>query len=172
MTRWRLAALLAVVMVVGACTGDGDGDAVESETTEASVSTTEASPSSTIASVQSSTTSSTPEVELTTTSVVGLPSYSVLSRSEEDELVVLVAPGTYGDIDIQNVVGDVVERFAPVNTLHIVDDEAAAILVVAETVTPEEQVVLDEHYFVRLEEGFRMIFVGPFSSVGEVILGS
>ena len=172
MRRWRFAALLAVVLIAGACSRDGDGDAVESETTAASVSTTEASPQSTIAGAESSTTSSMPEVELTTTSVVGLPSYSVLSRSEEDELVVLVAPGTYGDIDIQNVVGDVVERFAPVNTLHIVDDEAAATLVVAETVTPEEQLVLDEHYFVRLEEGFRMIFIGPFSSVGEVILGS
>jgi hypothetical protein len=163
---------LAVVLIAGACSRDGDGDAVESETTAASVSATEASPQTTIAGAESSTTSSMPEVELTTTSVVGLPSYSVLSRSEEDELVVLVVPGTYGDLDIQNVVGDVVERFAPVNTLHIVDDEAAATLVVAETVTPEEQVVLDEHYFVRLEEGFRMIFVGPFSSVGEVILGS
>jgi hypothetical protein len=172
MMRWRLAPFLAVLLLAGACTGGGDGDAVESTTTEAGGPGTEASTPSTISSVESSTTTSTQEVELTTTSVIGLPNYSVLSRSEEDELVVLVAPGTYGDIDIQNVVGDVVERFAPVNTLHIVDDEAAATLVVAETVTPEEQIVLDEHYLVRLEEGFRMIFVGPFSSVGEVILGS
>lgn len=170
MTRWRIAAVLALLMVASSCTGSSDGDAAES--TEAAPSTTRAAAPTTLPDIEPSTTTSTLAVELTTTSVLGLPGYSVLSRSEEDELVVLVVPGTYGDIDIQNVVGDVVERFAPVNTLHIIDDAAAATLVVAETVTPEEQIVLDEHYFVRLEEGFRMIFVGPFTDVGEVILGS
>ena len=29
-----------------------------------------------------------------------------------------------------------------------------------------------EHYFVRLEEGFRIVFVGPFSDAGEQYLGS
>jgi hypothetical protein len=56
--------------------------------------------------------------------------------------------------------------------LHVVDSQAAAELVLQVDVEPELVSILDEHYLVRLEEGFRIIYLGPFSSIAESILGS
>ena len=117
------------------------------------------------------TTTATPAT--TTTSVVfSVPEFVVIDRSDDDVLVVAVPPATYTDIDLRNLVDEVVERFAPVNGLHVIDDESLAELVLAPTVTADEQALLDDHYFLRLEEGFRIVYLGPFAEIGEVILGS
>jgi hypothetical protein len=123
-----------------------------------------------------------PEAATTSTnlSVVGggLPEYAVVARVEGtagDTLVVLLDPSSYAaltDIDLENVIADVFERFPPVFELHVVDSQAAAELVLQVDVEPELVSILDEHYLVRLEEGFRIIYLGPFSSIAESILGS
>ena len=122
------------------------------------------------------------EPSTTTTSVNvvtgALPEYAVVARVENppgDTLVVLLDPTSYTaltDIDLENVIADVYERFPPVFELHVVDSQAAAELVLETDVDPELLPILDEHYLVRLEEGFRIIYVGPFSSYAESILGS
>ena len=80
--------------------------------------------------------------------------------------------GSLTDIDLQNIVVDVVERFPPVLTAHIVENADAAEAVLATVPTEAEQELLDRYYLVRLEEGFRLVFVGPFADTPMTILGS
>ncbi len=116
----------------------------------------------------------------TTTSdpeVIGVPEYSIQARisgEAGDTVVVFVEPATYSDLDMENLVADVVQRFAPITTVHVVDDAAVVDLVLSEptALTAEELAARDEHYFARLEDGFRLVFEGPLQSVPEVILGS
>ena len=106
------------------------------------------------------------------------PEYAIVTRIEGDggdTLVVLLDPTTYTsltDIDLENVIADVYDRFPPVLAIHVVDDPVAAELVVAGDVTSEHLEVLDEHYLAQLAEGFRIIYHGPFNDVPDSILGS
>lgn len=108
-----------------------------------------------------------------------MPPYTIVERIEDEEgvtAVILLDPTSYDsltDIDLQNIVEDAVDRFR-VYVAHIVDSQAAADVVLAEAIEPtsDGQALLAEHYLVRLEEGFRLVFEGPFSSEGTVILGS
>ncbi len=106
-----------------------------------------------------------------------IPDYSIEARRAGDigdTVVVLLQPGTYSDLDLENVVADVVQRFAPIATVHVVDDQEAVALVLEapSDLIGEEAESLDAHYFARLEEGFRIVFQGPFEALPEVILGS
>lgn len=109
---------------------------------------------------------------------LGLPDYQIVSRTPGeggDTVVVLLDPASYGaltDLDIQNVIGDVVERFPPVLEAYVVDSTAVAEAVLLADPSDEQAALLEEHYFARLEEGFRMVFVGQFSAAGDAILGS
>jgi hypothetical protein len=128
----------------------------------------------------STTSASEPTTTTTSLSVVvgSLPEYAVVARVETtpgDTLVVLLDPASYTtltDIDLENVIADVYERFPPVFELHVVDSEAAAELVLQADIDPDLLPILDEHYLVRLEDGFRIIYLGPFSAIAESILGS
>ena len=108
----------------------------------------------------------------TTSPEFSLPDFTIIERTDDNVLVVSIPPGTYSDLDLQNLVNEIVERFAPVNGMHIVDDPDIADLVLTESVTAAEQEQLDEHYFLRLEDGFRMVFLGPFTGREDVIIGS
>ena len=76
------------------------------------------------------------------------------------------------DIDVHNVMSDLVEQFAPVFEAHIVESQAAADALFAETPTEAQLTALDNHYIARLEEGFRIVYVGPLEASGVAILGS
>ncbi len=89
-------------------------------------------------------------------------------------MVVSLLPAPYSDLDIENVVSDVLQRFAPIVTVHVVDDAAIVDLVLADeaTLTAEQVASRDAHYYARLEEGFRLVFEGPFAAFPQVVLGS
>jgi len=107
-----------------------------------------------------------------------IPAYEVVNRVEAEQgatVVVLLDPATYTaltDVDLQNVIEDVIDRFPPVYEVHVVDDISAADLVLADGVQPAQQVILDEHYLVRLEEAFTIVYVGPFSDFPVTIIAS
>lgn len=166
-----------VVLLSSACSGD-DG-----ATTSTTTTTTTAAPVTSLAP-GSTTTTTTTAVPTTTTATLDpsgeptFPEYTIVARvagEDGDTVVVLLDADSYEsltDIDLANVLADVADRFPPVFTAHVIDDAAAADAVLAENPSPEEQEVLDRHYFVRLEEGFRMVFTGEFSDVPIAILGS
>ncbi|MDX2466911.1 MAG: hypothetical protein QNL12_06320, partial [Acidimicrobiia bacterium] len=117
----------------------------------------------------------------TTTTVIpelAFPEYSIISREASDSgdvVVVLLDPTTYeslSDIDVHNVMSDLVEQFAPVFEAHVVESQAAADALFEEDPTETEQAALDRHYIARLEEGFRIVYVGPLEASGVAILGS
>lgn len=165
----RLAVFVALLSLLAACSDSADTTTTTTAGRPPSATTTTIAPPGGTGEGPVETTTTT-----TTSTVPGsfVPAFTILERTADDVLVVAVPPGTYSDVDLQNLVSEVVERFAPVNGLHIVDDEGATDLVLAESLSAEDQAFLDDHYFLRLEEGFRMVFLGPFADVGEVILGS
>jgi len=171
--------IVAVALTAGACSGDGSD---ESSTTAGS-STTGGSVTSLAATgstVTSTTVPSSTAVTSTTTSAPDpeFPDYTVVSRQEGDAgdtVVVLLDPASYEtltDIDLVNVLADVVDRFPPILTAYVIDNPAVAEAVLSPTPTPDEQELLGRHYLVRLEQGFRMVFAGPFESTPTAILGS
>ncbi|MDH3730114.1 MAG: hypothetical protein OES13_03150 [Acidimicrobiia bacterium] len=166
----RLAVLVSCLAMVAACSDSSGTTTSPPTTTEATVGTT--TPAPTTSDGNDPNTVETTVAPATTAPGFSFPEFTIVERTEDDVLVVAVPPGTYTDLDLQNLVGEMVERFAPVNGLHIIDDLAATQLVLADSVSAEEQALLDLHYFLRLEDGFRMVYLGPFAEVGEVILGS
>lgn len=106
------------------------------------------------------------------------PEYTIVSREPGDDgdtVVVLLDTDSYNsltDIDLANVLADVVDKFPPILTAFVVDDPTAAEAVLVESPTEEDLEVLGRHFLVRLEEGFRMVFAGPFADTPVAILGS
>lgn len=170
------AGLLMVALLAAGCSGD-DEEAASTTTAGAVTSTTAAGSQGTTAPGNGGATTSTTVTEGEGTEFA-LPAYEVVNRVEGERgatLVVLLDPSTYtalSDIDLQNVIQDVIDRFPPVYEIHVVDDIAAADLVLADGVQPEQQDILDEHYLVRLEEAFTIVFVGPFSEYPIAIIAS
>ncbi len=107
-----------------------------------------------------------------------VPRYEVVSRTQGppgDTVVVLLDPSSYGslsDIDLQSIVTDIYEQFPPVFEAHIVDAPAAASFVVQQGPQATEVSTLAGNYLARLEEGFRIVFLGPFAEFGTASLGS
>ncbi len=167
------------MIVVAACSGD---DAAESSTTATSTTAAPVTSLATPDSTTSTSTTSAPTSSVTTTAdpedEIEFPEYTIVSREEGDSgdtVVVLLDPESYlslTDIDLANVLADVVDRFPPVLTAFVIDDASAVAAVLASDPTEEQQVALEAHYFVRLEEGFRMVFTGKFSDTPIAILGS
>jgi hypothetical protein len=123
------------------------------------------------------------ETTITTTTLAPLsapsfPSYSIVQRREDsngDTVVVLLDPTSYeilSDVDLYDVLVDVVERFPPIVEAHVVDSPAAAQAVLVEEPSDEQLQTLGEHYLVSLEEGFRIVYRGPFADLGTSVLGS
>ena len=165
---WLRALLFTGLALIGtACTFGAE----ETTTTEglAEVPTT-AAPVTTIAT--------------TTTTLAALagptfPDYSIARRINatdgRDTVVVLLDPNSYqilSDVDLYDVVADVVDRFPPIFAAHVVDSPEAADAVLAEEPTEEELQILSEHYLLSLEEGFRLVYHGPFAELGTAVLGS
>lgn len=157
----RLIPLLALAMILAAC----------SKTTEPDLTTTTTTATPTTTATTAPTTTTTTESSGGPSTTSGsLPGYSVVAGSAGGVLVVLLDPGNYSDIDIRNVVDDAIERFTP-SELHIVDSQEAADLVLVEDPTDDQQKVLDAHQFARVM-GDLLEFLGPYASSGSVSIGS
>ncbi len=170
--RWIVIAALTAVLA--GCSGDDDDTAETSTSTTAApittLGTTQAPPVTTAATTTTSTT-------LAELGQVAFPSYTIVSRSEGEEgdtVVVLIDPDfeSLSDIDLQNVLADVVERFPPVFEAYVVSSQEAADLVLSDEVDTAGEAVLDQHFWARLEDGFRIVFAGPFEELSPLILGS
>jgi hypothetical protein len=175
--RMRIALTILVgAAVLAGCSGD-DGD------TTTTAGDGSAAPLTTLAGGEDGATGSTVAGGATTTTIdLGdpvIPEWEVVSQSDGDDgatLVVVLDPESYQsltDIDLQNVVADVVEtEEGDVAVVHLVDDAEVAEFVEEADPTRAQQRQLDIHYLARLEDGFRIVFLGPFSDTAPVVLGS
>ena len=79
---------------------------------------------------------------------------------------------TLTDIDLENIIADVVQRFPPIATVHVIDDPAAANVVGNPDATEAQIEPISGHYLARLDDGFSITFLGPFATAGSAVLGS
>jgi hypothetical protein len=183
MRAWAriLIVVVAYALMVAACSGD-EGESTTTTSLDP-VTTLAASDGSTPGSVAGSATSEAPAggTDSTTTSTAGIgpPEYEIALRTDGaagDTVVVVLDPASYtalSDIDLQTVIRDVYDKFPPVATVHVVDaDDAVELVVAGRALTGEEVTLLDDHYFARLEDGIRIVFLGPFDEYDIAILGS
>lgn len=169
MRRWQRTMALGIValMPLTGCTSSSDA---ESTTTIAPITTL---PQSTTTTSEPTTTTLAPIVEL------NAPAYRIVDRrpieGSGDEVVVLLDPSSYDsltDLDLYDLIAEVVELFPPVSVLHVVDSAAAANVVVNAEATDAERASLSANYLARLDDGFRVTYLGPFATSGSAVLGS
>ena len=99
----------------------------------------------------------------------------IISVETGDTVVLLLDPTSYtslSDLDLYDVIADAVDRFPPIFEAHVVDSPDAVSAVLTEEPDEEQRRTLDEHYFVRLEDGFRIVYVGQFDGTDDAVLGS
>ena len=167
-----------LVVFVGACSGDDEADEQTSPTTTVGPTLTTLADETGGAESAAVATTTTTTTTTTEAPALAFPEYRIVSREageSGDVVVVLLDPSTYeslSDIDIHNVMSDLVEQFSPVSEAHVVETQAAADALFVENPTEEQQTALDNSYIARLEEGFRIVYVGRFEESGVAILGS
>ena len=169
-----------VILLIAACSGDDEAD--DSATTVAADSgtITTLSPAGGDAdgAAAGGTTTTTTTTTTTEAPELTFPEYQIISREAGDDgdtVVVLLDPTTYeslSDIDIYNVMSDLVELFSPVYEAHIVESQAAADALFVENPSEEQAAALTTGYVARLEEGFRIVYVGRFEESGVELLSS
>lgn len=167
----RKSALIAVcaALLVSACQGSS------ADTTT----TTEDSPLVTLSPPSATTTISSPPTTTARINQLLAPEYQIVQRTAGDgvgdEIVVLLDPTSYEtltDIDIQDLIGEIVDLFPPVWTAHVIDDPAAANVLGNPDASAEDLASIADHYLARLDNGVEITFLGPFAPKGSIVLGS
>lgn len=179
--------LIVALLLVASCNRDEDGASqttaplatgqVATSGTAAEAGDTTGAPASPDTATSVAAASAGPDgmtIVATTTVVSGLPTYEVVHRLIEDDhetVVMVVEPGTYSKVELENLVYDVVERFSP-SVAIVVDDRAVADLAILEERTEDEQKQLDAHTFLRIENGVEVTFYGPYADFPGLTVGS
>lgn len=168
-----IAMLMALALVASACRR-GDDEASTTTTTAAGGVTTSLLVTTTQSGAMTPPGGEDDAATTTTVVVGGTPTYQVASTTEADdgdELVVLVEPGSYTEVELQNLVFDIVDRFKPVRAI-VVDDAAAIPLLAAEELSAEDADFLASHTFFTLSDGVDVTFSGPYSQIADLTVGS
>ncbi len=169
----RAIALALIVAIVGfGCTGDEGTVELTTTTTLASTipSTTTTSTQVSGGAGDQSSTTTTPGESVTDFDVV------VTNAAEGgDRLWVVVPPGNYSPVDLENFVLDILEeREEPLLELHVYDDRVGldAGRVDEADRTAAEQALVDRHYLISVTEGTRVEFHGPYAGEAGFTYGS
>jgi hypothetical protein len=106
-----------------------------------------------------------------------IESYEVITRlSTEDgeTLYILVPPGDYSDVSIENFLGDLLEDETAVSGVEVFDDRAALDAALKDEAdrTADELQAIEDHHLVSLVGGAQVQFQGPMSEFDDFIIGS
>jgi hypothetical protein len=163
--------LLTGLIAITAAACDS-GDSVELSTTSSVIS---GQPST----VETTTTSVAGGEGESTTTLVGesVVNYEVVARESEaagETLYIVIPPGAYTDVDMENFVLDLIESGTATFGAEIFDDAAAveAFRKPEAERTEEEGALVDQHHLVSLQNGTTLVFRGPFEDSGEMVIGS
>lgn len=173
---WRRRITVVIVawgLAVAGCSRGADSSAettvvvpTEQPSAEGDVTATEGTTATSLALVEGASEATTVAV------VIGMPTYEVVEGGGDGEtLVVVVEPGSYTNVELENMVYDIVERFAPEAAIVFDTVEAADLLVLEET-TAEQQRFLDEHTLMRISNGIEVTFLGPYADIPALTIGS
>ena len=160
--------VLALGLVSAAC----DSGEVQLSTTSSLIGGT-----TTTAVDPTTTTSGLPESTSTTVGGETVTEYEVTVRLSTDNgqvLYILIPPGAYTDVDLENFVSDLFHNNADLWGAEVFDDAAAgdALLIPEAQRTEEQKQVLADHHFISLVGGDTIRFQGPFAEFGEYVIGS
>jgi hypothetical protein len=164
---------LALLLVIGltACNSD---DTVDLSTTSSVISGQPPTDQATTTSIEPTGSSTT-----ATTVLVGEPveEYQVVGRASDtsgETIYVVVPPAAYTDVDIENFVLDLFEDGTATFGAEVFDDEAAvdAYRKPEAERTEEETALIDQHHLASLQNGTTIVFRGPLSGSGEIVIGS
>jgi hypothetical protein len=86
----------------------------------------------------------------------------------------VIPPGAYTDVDLENFIGDLREGQPDLWGAEVFDEENAvqAFVIPEAQRTEEQQGILDQHHLVSLVGGDTIKYQGPFSELGESLIGS
>jgi len=157
--------------------------ASSTSSSEPATSTSSVAPSSLLTTTLPSPTTTLPPPTTTTTTlpapIPAFPEFRIAERvvapETGDIVVLLLDPTSYtslSDLDLYDIIADAVDRFPPIYEAHIVDTPEAAAAVLVEEPDSEQQRELAAHYLARLEDGYRIVYLGPFGESDEAVLGS
>ncbi len=117
--------------------------------------------------------------ETTSTTLVGqtVDSYDVVLRESTDEgetLYIVVPPGDYTAIDLENFIGNLIDGDDDLESVEVFDDEAAldSFLLDEAEQTADDLAAIDAHHLVSLVDAHTIRFQGPFADEGEYPIGS
>ena len=96
---------------------------------------------------------------------------SALAADGGESLVIVIEPGAYSNVELENLVFDIVDRFAP-STVLIVDIQEATDLVLLAALTDEEEMFLAQHTLITIENGVEVTFLGPYADIPGLTIGS
>ena len=169
-SRTLLALLAALAVVAAACDSD---EAALSTTTSVLTETTEA-PERDTTTTTTDDTAATTSTTLVGETVSGQEVVARISTDDGEVLHIVIPEGAYTDVDLVNFIGDLKEADPDLWGVEVFDDPAAAeaFATPEDERTEEDQQTLDDHHFVTLTDGDRVIFRGPFSEFGEFVLAS
>lgn len=117
--------------------------------------------------------------EMTSTTLVGqeVDSYEVVLRESTDEgetLYIVLPPGDYTAIDLENFIGDLIDGDDDLESVEVFDDQAAldSFLKDEAEQTAGDLSAIDAHHLVSLVDAHTIRFQGPFADEGEYAIGS
>jgi hypothetical protein len=155
--------------------------AVACNSEEAAITTTTADASqlttTTTADDATSTTDDTGSTGTTAAPADEIESHEIISRlSTEDgeTLYILVPPGDYSDVSIENFLGDLLEDETAVAGVEVFDDRVALDAALKDEAdrTADELQAIEDHHLVSLIDGTEVQFQGPMSEFDDFIIGS
>lgn len=169
-TRIALAGLVA--MALAACSDDEAQ--ITTTTLDASLLTTTTTTPSTPGDDQTATTGST---DTTAEPSDEVESWEVINRQSTEDgetLYILIPPGNYSDVSMENFLGDLLADETAVSGVEVFDDRAAldAALKAEDERTADELQAMEDHHLVSLVDGREVAFQGPMSDYDDFVIGS
>ena len=167
----RLGLFGLLVLALAAC---DDGETTDLSTTSSLVS----SPTTGAGGVATTTTVA-PGGDTTSTTLVGqqVAEYEVVARVSDpagETLFIVIPPGAYTDVDLENFVVGLVDSGEITYGAEIFDDNGAVDAYrkpEAERTEGETQLI-EQHHFASVQNGTTVVYRGPFADSGEFVIGS
>lgn len=162
---------LAGVLVAGIAACNSDDAEITTTTIDASQLTTTTTTTTTTQPAEAGST------ETTEDSSDPVETWEVISRTSDEEgetLYILVPPGNYSDVSMENFLGDLLEDETAVWGVEVFDDRAAldAALKPEEERTADELQAIEDHHLVTLRNGREVEFQGPMDDFEDFVIGS
>jgi hypothetical protein len=168
-TRIALAGLVA--MALAACSDDEAQ--ITTTTLDASLLTT----TTTTPAPGDDQTATTGSTDTTAAPSDEVESWEVISRQSTEDgetLYILIPPGNYSDVSMENFLGDLLAAETAVAGVEVFDDRAAlnAALKAEDDRTADELQAIEDHHLVSLVDGREVAFQGPMSDYDDFVIGS